>query len=140
MPLAEALRFPDRLVRIRAGLTLGHGRPMREFPNYQNLMPVLCEALSLHGGARNALVVDADTESANTIARGPAGGRFRGRDRQLVAGGSAEDSRADPGRRRNLPCVGQHGAVADRRAGGACAASSAFRRCRLLSSRSRRIS
>ena len=68
LPLAEALSFPDRMVRIRAGLTLGNARPVQQFKNYQNLMPVLSEALLLHGGARNALVVDADVESANTVA------------------------------------------------------------------------
>ncbi|MEW6251823.1 MAG: HEAT repeat domain-containing protein [Planctomycetota bacterium] len=68
LPLAEALSFPDRLVRIRASLTLGAARPQKEFSNYQNLMPVLAEALLLHGGARNALVVDPDTETANAVA------------------------------------------------------------------------
>lgn len=68
LPLAEALSFPDRMVRIRAGLTLGHARPDRPFHNYQNLMPVLSEALMLHGGARNALVVDADSTSSNAVA------------------------------------------------------------------------
>jgi len=68
LPLAEALSFPDRMVRVRAALTLGYARPTSEFRNYQNLMPVLAEALVLHGGARNALVVDPDSASANTIA------------------------------------------------------------------------
>ena len=68
LPLAEALSFPDRMVRIRAGLTLGYARPAQTFQNYQNLMPVLTEALLLHGGARNALVVDPDSASANAVA------------------------------------------------------------------------
>lgn len=67
-PLAEALSFPDRLVRIRAALALGNALPEQQFHNYQNLMPVLNEALLLHGGARNALVVDPDSESANSAA------------------------------------------------------------------------
>jgi CheY-like chemotaxis protein len=67
LPLAEALSFPDRMVRIRAALTLGGGRPTEPFNNYQNLLPVLSEALLLHGGARNALVVDPDQASANTV-------------------------------------------------------------------------
>ncbi len=67
LPLAEALSFPDRMVRIRAGLTLGYVRPQRAFHNYQNLMPVLSEALMLYGGARNALVVDPDTTSLNAV-------------------------------------------------------------------------
>ena len=68
LPLAQALSFPDRMVRIRAGLTLGAARPTQTFLNYQNLMPVLSEALMLHGGARNALVVDPDSASGNAIA------------------------------------------------------------------------
>lgn len=68
LPLAEALSFPDRMVRVRAALTLGHARPTQPFLNYQNLMPVLSEALMLHGGARNALVIDPDDASANATA------------------------------------------------------------------------
>jgi len=68
LPLAEALSFADRMVRIRAALTLAQAQPERPFLNYQNLMPVLSEALMLHGGARNALVVDPDEPSANAIA------------------------------------------------------------------------
>lgn len=67
-PLAEALSFPDRMVRIRAGLALGNALPETPFHRYQNLMPVLNEALMLHGGARNALVVDPDSASANAAA------------------------------------------------------------------------
>ncbi len=64
-PLAEALSFSDRMVRIRAALTLANARPVEEFHNHQNLMPVLIEALMLHGGAKNALVIDPDDASAN---------------------------------------------------------------------------
>lgn len=67
-PLAEALSFPDRMVRIRAGLALGNALPTQAFQNYQNLIPVLSEALTLFGGAQHALVVDADAESANAAA------------------------------------------------------------------------
>ena len=66
-PLAEALSFPDRMVRIRAALALANARPRDEFHNYQNLTPVLAEALNLHAGARHALVVDPDERSANVI-------------------------------------------------------------------------
>lgn len=65
LPLAKALSFPDRMVRVRAGLALAAGMPMKKFQNDQNLMPVLNEALLLFGGARNALVVDADSSAAN---------------------------------------------------------------------------
>lgn len=67
-PLAEALSFPDRLTRIRAGLALATAMPTEAFPNYQNLMPVLSEALQLHSGATNALVIDPDAESNNRVA------------------------------------------------------------------------
>lgn len=66
-PLAEALAFPDRLVRIKAGLALGAAQPVQEFRNYQNLMPVLSEALRLHGGVRTAVVVDSSADAANPI-------------------------------------------------------------------------
>jgi tetratricopeptide (TPR) repeat protein len=68
LPLAEALPFPDRMVRIRAALTLGAALPTQTFPKYQNLMPVLSEALMLYHGARNALAVDPDSASANVVA------------------------------------------------------------------------
>lgn len=68
LPLAAALSFPDRMVRIQAALTLGRARPQEEFPNYQNLMPALIEALMLHGGARHALVVDPNMTSGNAVA------------------------------------------------------------------------
>lgn len=68
LPLAEALSFGDRMVRVRAALTLGHARPEHTFLNSQNLMPVLAEALQLHGGVRNALVVDPEELTANAAA------------------------------------------------------------------------
>ena len=64
-PLAEALNFPNRMVRVRAALALGQARPGASFNNYQNLMPVLAEALMLHGGSRGALVIDPDESSLN---------------------------------------------------------------------------
>lgn len=68
LPLAEALASPNRMVRVQAGLTLGHARPGEPFHGHQNLMPVLSETLLLHGGARNALVIDPDDASANQVA------------------------------------------------------------------------
>lgn len=67
-PLAEALSFPDRLVRIQAALALGGALPTQPFHNSQNLMPVLSEALRLTGGARAALVADPDETSARAVA------------------------------------------------------------------------
>lgn len=68
VPLADALLFPQRLVRIRAGLALAAADPRQGFKGDQNLAPVLAEALMLHSGARNALVVDPDSSSANSAA------------------------------------------------------------------------
>jgi CheY-like chemotaxis protein len=68
LPLAEAVSFPDRMVRIRAALTLGRAWPTEPFQNYQNIMPVFSEALRLHSGARSALVVDPDEEGGNQVA------------------------------------------------------------------------
>ena len=67
-PLAEALAFPDRMVRVRAGLVLGNALPSKPFQGQQNLMPVLSEALMLYGGGRNALIVNPSEEHANATA------------------------------------------------------------------------
>lgn len=67
-PLAEALNFPDRLVRIRAALALAACDPQREFNNSQNLTPVLVEGLSLYNGTRGALIADPDADGANALA------------------------------------------------------------------------
>ncbi len=67
-PLAEALTFPDRMVRIRAALALGASRPAQQFQNYQNLIPVLAEALVLHAGSRSALVIDPQADTGNAVA------------------------------------------------------------------------
>lgn len=66
--LGDALLFPDRMVRIRAGLALAHATPTQPYQNYQNLPAVLSEALLLHGGGRYALVVDPDEDAANMAA------------------------------------------------------------------------
>ncbi len=68
LPLAEALSFPNRMVRIRAALALGSARPESPFLGHQNLIPALGEALQLHGGARRALVAHPSDATANAIA------------------------------------------------------------------------
>lgn len=78
-PLADALAFNDRMVRIRAALALGAALPDKAFNNSQSLMAVLGEAVALQGSTRNALVVDADAEIANTMA-----GALRGSDYNVV--------------------------------------------------------
>lgn len=67
-PLAEALSFSDRMVRIRAALALANALPAQPFHNSQNLMPVLNEAVMLFAGGRHALVIDPDPEAANAAA------------------------------------------------------------------------
>ncbi|MBN2447322.1 MAG: HEAT repeat domain-containing protein, partial [Phycisphaerae bacterium] len=67
-PLAAALSFPDRMVRIQAGLALAYARPREPFHGSQNLLPVLSETLSLHAGARDALVIDPYADSSNPVA------------------------------------------------------------------------
>ena len=67
-PLADALSFPDRVVRIRAALALAAAMPQQKFRGDQNLLPVLSEALMLHGGAKNALLVEPNAEIANQVA------------------------------------------------------------------------
>ncbi len=81
--LAEALSFPDRMVRVRAALALGRARPRSDFPGSQNLMPVLNEALRLFTGAKNALVVDPDAQNANRIAA-----TLRAEGYQVLTGGN----------------------------------------------------
>jgi len=66
-PLAEALSFTDRLVRVRAALALANALPSQPFHNSQNLMPVLSEALLLHSGSKSALLVEPDAATANTL-------------------------------------------------------------------------
>lgn len=59
-PLADALLFPDRMVRIQAALTLANSLPTEPFRGEQHLFPTLVETVGLYRGARNALVVEAD--------------------------------------------------------------------------------
>lgn len=67
-PLAEALAFPEQVVRIRAALCLGQVRLNEPFTGRQNLVPALSEALQVGGVQRGALVVDADDAGANATA------------------------------------------------------------------------
>jgi HEAT repeat protein len=75
-PLAEALSFPDRMVRIRAALALGAARPTRPFQNAQNFATVINEALTLHAGSSYAVVVEPDAAAANDLATGLRSGGY----------------------------------------------------------------
>jgi len=61
MSLAEALNFPDLLVRIEAALVLGQAMPPNVFRRADEVVPVLASALSLTGKPAY-LVVDPDTD------------------------------------------------------------------------------
>ena len=67
-PMADALQFPNRLVRIRAALALANARPLTAFKNSEYLMPVLGETLRLHAGLRYALIIDREQQISNVIA------------------------------------------------------------------------
>lgn len=65
-PLAQALRFPDLVVRIRAALALGAALPKSQFPDAQFVVPVLAGTLT-QSGRRQVLVVDADEGNGNRV-------------------------------------------------------------------------
>jgi HEAT repeat protein len=65
-PLVEALRFPDRLVRIKAALALAAALPKSPFAGSQFVPEVLAEAMS-QGGSPRYVVVDADESNLNRV-------------------------------------------------------------------------
>lgn len=65
-PLVEALRFPDRLVRIKAALALAAALPKSPFAGSQSVPEVLAEAMS-QGGPPRYVVADADESNLNRI-------------------------------------------------------------------------
>lgn len=68
MPLAEALGFSDRLVRIRAALAIAAAKPESSFEGRQNFLPAMAEALTAGTATRAALIVDPLSQSANATA------------------------------------------------------------------------
>lgn len=64
--LAEAVHFPDLLVRIKAALALGHAMPREPFSGAEEVVPVLGSALALTG-QRAYLVIDPDTATAERL-------------------------------------------------------------------------
>lgn len=67
-PLAEALTFPQQLVRVRAALAIAGAGLTQEFPGYQNVVPALAEALQFGALQRGGLVIEGDDASANSVA------------------------------------------------------------------------
>lgn len=79
-PLAQALEFPDRVVRIRAALALGNALPRSPFAGADRVVPVLAGALSPTQGER-LVIVDPDGDNRNRLAAD-----FRQGAAQVVAG------------------------------------------------------
>lgn len=65
-PLAEALKFPDQVVRIRAALAIGAALPKSEFTGSPLVVPVLASALG-QSGADQILVIDPDEVNRNRV-------------------------------------------------------------------------
>ncbi len=78
-PLAQCLRFPDQLVRVKAALALGAALPKSQFADSQFVVPVLAGTL-LQSGRQQLIVVDANQANANRVM-----GALRGADRDVIA-------------------------------------------------------
>ena len=78
-PLAQSLRFPDLLVRIRAALALGSALPRSGFIDSDIVVPTLGATLALTGRDQ-ILVVDSDEGNLNRVASA-----LRSGDRDVVA-------------------------------------------------------
>jgi HEAT repeat protein len=78
-PLAQSLRFPDLLVRIRAALALGAALPRSAFLGSEMVVPTLAATLALNGRDQ-ILVVDPDEGNLNRVAAD-----LRAGDRDVVA-------------------------------------------------------
>jgi HEAT repeat protein len=78
-PLAQCLRFPDQVVRIKAALALGAALPKSQFADSQFVVPVLAGTLT-QSGRQQLIVVDADQVNANRVM-----GALRGGDRDVIA-------------------------------------------------------
>ena len=66
-PLVHALKFPDRVVRLRAALALGNALPKATFAGAELTVPVLAGALS-PVATRRFVVVDGDSANLNRVA------------------------------------------------------------------------
>lgn len=66
MSLAEALHFPDLLVRIKAALALGRAMPKEPFKLSEEVVPVLASALSLQG-RKCFMVIEPDEKVRETL-------------------------------------------------------------------------
>ncbi len=66
IPLADALRFPDRRVRIAAAFALARAFGQEKFMGAEGVVPTLCEAVRQTGGPR-AVITDASPDVANKL-------------------------------------------------------------------------
>ena len=78
-PLAQCLRFPDQVVRMKAALALGAALPKSQFADSQFVVPVLAGTLT-QSGRQQLIVVDANQGNANRVM-----GALRGGDRDVIA-------------------------------------------------------
>lgn len=66
-PLAQSLKFPDLVVRIRAALALGAALPATKFADSELVVPVLASTLA-QTGREQFIVVDVDRDNGNRFA------------------------------------------------------------------------
>ncbi len=78
-PLAQCLRFPDSVVRIKAALALGAAVPKTQFADAQFVVPMLAQTLA-QSGRQQAVVVDANPQNANRVMA-----VLRANDRDVIA-------------------------------------------------------
>lgn len=67
MTLAQALQFPDLVVRVRAALALGQAAPKVEFKGADEVVPLLASTLQFEG-TKYYIVIDPDEQSREAIA------------------------------------------------------------------------
>ena len=66
IPLANALRFPDRRVRIAAAFALARAFPQEKFLGAEAVVPTLCEAIR-QTGIQRAVIIDVSSDVANAL-------------------------------------------------------------------------
>ncbi len=69
LSLAQALRFPDLLVRTQAALAMGAAMPAEAFSGADEVVPILASALSLTG-QKSYLLVEPDQTARKNIVEG----------------------------------------------------------------------
>ena len=75
-PLTQAMRFPDRRVRIEAAMALAQALPTQGFSGQEQVVPLLAEALSQTGQPTVVLILP-NVEELNTITQALTAGGYR---------------------------------------------------------------